>query len=66
MPTLHHQLPIAYIYKLTLNIQEQVLPSLFSSYPSLQMHTKLPGVLIQVWSQGEDVHSSISVFMIQA
>ena len=46
---------------LSLNVLPvQVLPSLFNAYPSLQEHTKLPGVLVQVCSHGDDAHSSMS------
>ena len=34
---------------------------LSSTYPSLQEHTKLPGVLVQVCSHGDDEHSSMSM-----
>ena len=38
----------------------QDLPLAASSYPLLQEHTKLPGVLVHVWLHGDDVHSLIS------
>jgi len=41
----------------------QVLRSLFNIYPSLQEHSKLPGLLVHLcWhGDGDAVHSSISV-----
>ena len=39
----------------------QFLPLLSSTYPELQEHWKLPGVLTQICSHGDDVHSLISV-----
>lgn len=52
------------INKLTsyiINIPLQDLPPLSSTYPSLQEHSKLPTLLVQVWSQGDEAHSSTSI-----
>lgn len=46
-----------------MNTPVQFLPLLFSRYPGLQEHWKLPGVLTQICSQGDDdIHSLISAF----
>ena len=55
---------LVFIQTCILNTPLQVLPSLSSSYPSLQEHTKLPAVLVQVWLHGDDdVHSSMSIYI---
>ena len=40
----------------------QFLPLLSITYPGLQEHWKLPGVLTQICSHGDDAHSLISIW----